>query len=90
MEKTLLELREEIDKLDTELLDLLSKRISVVKKIGKIKKIENSEIYDKKRQLDVLLKWKTNAKTGNISEELAEQIYKILHDYSLRIERSQE
>lgn len=82
-------LRAEIDELDAEFLSLLSKRISVVKKIGEVKKAKNTEIFDIKRQQEVLKKWRANAKKLNVSEDIAEKIYKLMHDYSLTIENNQ-
>ncbi len=89
MDNKLEKLREEIDKLDDEFLNLLSKRISIVRKIGEIKKLSSAELFDEKRKMDVLQKWKKKAKKEKLSPKMAEEIYKLVHDYSLKIERLQ-
>ena len=51
-EPTLKELRKKIDAIDDSILELLRKRISVAKEIGKAKK--NSLIYDPEREKMVI------------------------------------
>ena len=43
-------LREEIDKIDDEILDLLDKRMSIVKEVGELKLKSNVAIYHPKRE----------------------------------------
>ncbi len=86
MKQKLIDLRQEIDQLDIDLMKIISKRIEIIKKVGKIKNEKNQELLDVDRRNDVLKKWITNAKSANISEKVAEDLYKILHDYSIEIE----
>ncbi|RDU68828.1 chorismate mutase [Helicobacter cholecystus] len=51
---TLEDLRKEIDKLDDEMIALLEKRVQVVKQIGKLKVKLNQEVYNPKREEEIL------------------------------------
>ncbi|HSW47732.1 MAG TPA: chorismate mutase [Candidatus Saccharimonadales bacterium] len=88
MNDKLFDLRKEIDELDRELLKVISKRIKKVKEVGVIKKSANSNIFDESRMKQVVANWKEFAKQENLSEEVIEKIYKIIHDYSLEIEKN--
>lgn len=48
------ELREEIDKLDDEIVALLEKRVQIAKQIGEIKTRLNQEVYNPKREEEIL------------------------------------
>ena len=87
MNKTLEELRKEIDEIDEELLNILSKRMDVVRAIGKVKKENNRNPLDEKRWNDVLERIKSKSKNLSISEELVKKIYDEIHDAALKIEK---
>ena len=48
------ELRKEIDSIDNSIIQLLSKRKGIVKKIAGIKKQENKSIIDKEREQEII------------------------------------
>lgn len=50
MNPEILTLRGKIDNLDQELLQLLEKRFQITKEVGEIKKSENIQIQDSKRE----------------------------------------
>ncbi|MFA5493069.1 MAG: chorismate mutase [Bacteroidales bacterium] len=47
--------RVEIDEIDQEMMELFKKRMSVSKKIGQYKKLNQLPIFDEKRENDILL-----------------------------------
>lgn len=87
MIKILDDLRIEIDKVDDELLNTLSKRFSVVREIGKIKKEKNIPPLDEKRWKAVLKKVKEKAKKHSLPEEFIEKIYEEIHQTALDMEK---
>jgi len=56
MKNKLQELRERIDKIDTQIVELLKERIEVAKKIGKIKENMGYESFDLSREKEILNK----------------------------------
>ena len=54
MEKNLTEIREEIDSIDNELLELFNKRMKLVQRVGEIKHKDKSAIYRPERERDIL------------------------------------
>ena len=86
MKKTLDELREEINTIDDELIEVLAKRMDVVREIGKFKKENNLSTLDEKRWQEVLERVLETAKKYNLSQNLIKKIYEIIHNSALEIE----
>ena len=80
-------LRSEIDVLDEQLMDVIAKRIEVVRKIGNFKKINNIEFLDEKRLQEILKVRIEKAKTLHLSEDFIKSLYILLHEYSLEVEK---
>lgn len=78
MTKTLQELRQEIDEIDKNIVELLNKRASLAKEIGDIKKSQNIQVRNLQREKEVISNvLKENQKQGNIFPSQAlEFIYK--------------
>ncbi len=75
--KTKLEgLRKQIDEIDNSIVILLAKRMEIVKKVGKLKKVNNLPPLDNKR-------WKEIIKT---KKGFIRKIWGIIHDEALKIE----
>lgn len=68
-------LRNEIDKLDLEIVQLLEKRFDVVKEIAKFKIKNNIPIYDPERETQVLEKSLNNLENKEYFDEI-EKIFK--------------
>jgi chorismate mutase/prephenate dehydratase len=51
--------RDQIEKIDLEILKLLEERLFIVSKIGEIKKTNNIPIYNKEREDEVVTKLKS-------------------------------
>ena len=70
----LYKLRDKVDAIDTEILDLLSKRMEIVEKISVQKKITNLPIVDKKREEQVKRNWTSKAKSLDLQNKQVQNI----------------
>ena len=73
MKKDLNKLRDDIDKIDTKLLDLISKRAFIAQEVGKLK--NDGVIYRPEREAQVLLRL-LNGNKGPLSNESITNIFK--------------
>ncbi|MFZ3091097.1 MAG: chorismate mutase [Nitrospirota bacterium] len=71
------EIRQEIDKIDDEIIGLLSKRAELASKAGKLKKDEQG-VRDPKRVEHVINKVKSKAAEVGLDPYIAEQIYRAI------------
>lgn len=71
-------LRDEIDKIDKDLLNLLSKRFSLVSKIGEIKSRFGLLIYDSDREKRVIACRKMEATTLGVSPDFVEELLRYI------------
>ncbi|MCK9150862.1 chorismate mutase [Methanobacterium alcaliphilum] len=78
--KLLHESREQIDIIDEEILNLISKRTSLAREIIKSKIILGMEIQDKEREAHIHEKTRRIARENKIDEEKLSQIMRILTD----------
>ena len=79
-------LRQEIDDLDTELVQLLRNRQDKIEEIGRLKFKENLAIYQKERWLDILDKAINNARENQVNQKFIEQLFRLLHQESLKLQ----
>ncbi len=63
MKEKLLKLRNEIDRIDTEILGLIEARQEVVKQVGELKKNNTSRIYVPERELEIFKRLASISKT---------------------------
>ncbi len=84
--KSLADLREEIDELDKELVEIIYQREEKTREIAGLKWKENISIYQKERWLDILNKARKNSLNKGIDRKFIEQLYRILHQESLKIQ----
>jgi len=85
---TLAELRDQIDKLDDKIINLLEERMGVSEKIGAYKKENNITILQTKRWDDML---KTRLQLGNrkgLSEEFIIKLFRSIHQESINHQTS--
>jgi chorismate mutase len=80
---TLEELRNEIDKYDDKLLDLLECRMNVAEKIGEYKKMNNVTILQSSRWDDMLRQRIDEAEKKGLSEEFIMKIFRAIHQESI-------
>lgn len=83
---SLAELRHKIDMLDDEILDVIQKRMNIVKEIGKNKKENNIQILQSDRWLEVIEKAKLKGASKGLSDELIEILFKAIHQESINIQ----
>ena len=85
-ENKLENLRKEIDKIDSEIIQLLAKRFEIVKQIGVFKKENKISVVDNRRFQKVLEKVENIAEKQGISRDFTNDIYNIIHKYSCELE----
>lgn len=78
------ELRRKIDNIDREVLETLAARMAIVEKIGEYKKENNVTTYQVKRWDDIMKNRAELAKKMNLNTEFVTEIYKIIHEESIR------
>ncbi|MDA2938061.1 chorismate mutase [Acidobacteria bacterium AH-259-A15] len=78
--------RKKIDEIDLKLLKLLNRRSRCAIEIGKIKQELNMEIYDPKREKEVIRNVK-NATNGPLMKEAVTRLFERIIDESRRAER---
>ncbi len=81
--KDLEQLRREIDLLDKKLVEVIAKRMKVVKEVGRLKKSNNLKPLDKKRWRYVIKTRKQVAKKLKVNESLIGGMFTLMHKYSL-------
>ena len=78
MTQNLEELRKEINKIDDEIISLLSKRKGLSKKIAQIKKELSKPILDKGREQQIIEKLKEKSKEKGLDENFIIEVYNII------------
>ncbi|MFH0772970.1 MAG: chorismate mutase [bacterium] len=81
------ELRKKIDVLDTQLLQLIHERLSIVKEVGKLKKERGLKPLDPTRWNQVIEKVLQQAEQLSMRKEFVKKILDTIHEEALRIEK---
>lgn len=84
--KTLNILREDIDEVDSNILELLSLRMGIVKTIGYHKKKSNVTVLQPNRWKNIVNKRLEEGKHKGFSEKFIEMLFKSIHQESIRIQ----
>ena len=74
--KELTDIRKEIEEIDSDLIDLLKRRVTLAPKIGEVKLHAKVEIEDPIREDLLLKKYQTIAKQNQINPEFITRIFK--------------
>jgi len=69
------ETREEIDKVNCEILDLLAKRMKLVKKIGEYKKERDIPVEDSEREKQIYEKIEKLAEEKELNKEFVKKLF---------------
>ncbi|WP_143960108.1 bifunctional 3-deoxy-7-phosphoheptulonate synthase/chorismate mutase type II [Litoribacter populi] len=77
-------IREQIDDVDREILELLSQRMSLVEKVGQYKKLNNVAILQMERWNKVFQTRPEWAKALNLKESFAKDLFKLIHTESIK------
>jgi|TARA_B100002003_G_C14102085_1_gene530058 chorismate mutase/prephenate dehydrogenase len=78
MEEELQKLRDEIDEVDLEIIELLSKRKITSEAIGELKKKSGKEIIDEDREKKLIESLKKKAEEKGLDEEYIESLFRII------------
>lgn len=76
-------LREKIDSIDKQMLELLSKRMNIIEQIGEYKKNNNIAVFQLKRWKEIINQRLEFGKELNLSPEFIKQILEIIHKESI-------
>ncbi len=87
-ENKLGELREKIDRLDEDLIQLLASRMKIIEEIGKYKKQNNITILQVKRWNEILNLRTSAGNSVGLSEEFIFKILELIHQESIRTQHS--
>jgi len=79
-------LRSEIDKLDTEMLDILARRMHLVNEIGEYKKDNNITIFQLKRWNEIVSHRLQFGKGKGLSKDFLLNFLKLIHKESIRLQ----
>lgn len=82
-------LRNLIDSIDDQLLELISSRANLAKEIGKFKKKNNVAIVDEKRENEIYQKIITKAQQKGLDKNAVKKIWQNIINISYRIEETQ-
>ncbi len=85
MQDETLKIRERIDKIDNELLELLKERVDLVKEIGKLKSRGEKNYFDPSRQADILRRLERLNK-GKLHPETLKRIFLTIFSESIALE----
>lgn len=86
--KKLKKLRKQVDVVDSALVATLGRRMKLVQEIGKYKRTNRLNSFDKKRWQQVLKTRVAVGQSKHLSSELVKKIFKLIHTYSLSIQRA--
>lgn len=75
------ELRKEINELDSELINILSRRFEVTRKIGIYKKNNNLSSIDANRLNEMIVRLENLAREKSIDPELVKELMFSIHKY---------
>ena len=91
MESELRKLRSEIDNIDNQILDLLNKRMEIVKEVGKLKNNKNAPIYRPEREKEIIdrLTKLSKEKGGILGKDEIEAIFLEIFAISRSLERKE-
>ncbi len=87
MKNELKTLREQIDEIDNEILILFAKRNSIVKKIKDYKREHDLPARDEKRWQQVKDTWRKKAHQLDLTEDLVERIYNLIHEHAVALQK---
>jgi chorismate mutase len=84
--ESLNELRFQIDQMDSEIIDMLRKRMDVCVKIGEYKKANNMTAFQPSRWDSILTKYVGMAKERDLDEDFVAQVFSAIHDASVNVQ----
>lgn len=79
-------LRDEIDSLDWEFIEVIAKRFQVVKEVGKLKQRHSLEVFHADRWDTIKERNKAMASENHISEALIADLFEVIHKHSMALQ----
>jgi len=80
-------LRKDVDDIDEQILQLIKHRVALMKKIGEVKKSNNTTISDKERENEIMKAIYILAEKHDIPKNLVEKIWEAFFDEAKEIEK---
>lgn len=80
------DLRKKVDRVDNELLEILATRMALVEEMGEYKRDNNITVFQADRWIDIFQSRPQLAQKLGLSKSFAEQLFKLVHDESIRIQ----
>ncbi len=80
-------LRMEIDKIDDEIMEIISKRMNIVREIAKLKKNRTDSVQDKKREEEIYRRIIQKATMLRIDAEDAKRIFHDILESSRKLQK---
>ena len=87
-EDEIAKLRQELDKIDQDLLELLAVRMGIVGKVKDLKRRYRQTPYQKERWNEVLTKLEVGSQKLGLNEDFVKDIWNRIHTEALDLERS--
>ncbi|MBD3270578.1 hypothetical protein GF376_03560 [Candidatus Peregrinibacteria bacterium] len=76
--------RQQLDQIDSEILDLLTKRFEITKKVGEYKKANNiTKVQDPAREQNMLRNLSQKAQNKELNPDLIKHIWRLILDQSV-------
>lgn len=72
------EIRRQVDKIDSQLIDLLAKRLDLSKECGKLKKAQGHPVQDKVREAQIFMHVQHKAKELGLDPVYAQSVYVLI------------
>ena len=82
----LTKLRQEIDSVDDQLLQLLKKRLDIVKRVGDYKRKVGKAVVDSSREQAIIEQRSEQAKVYGIDRSIVEKVWKTLFQIAYTVE----
>lgn len=79
-------LREKIDNLDQELIEILATRSKLIEKIGEYKKENNVTVFQLERWNEIMKTRPEWGEQSQLAKEFIQELYRVIHDESIRVQ----
>ncbi len=77
-------LREQINQIDTELMELMARRMKISKEIGEYKKDHKMPVLQTRRYDDIINQWAMSATQLGLGDDFVKSVYRLIHEESVR------
>ncbi len=77
-------LREQINQIDTELMELMARRMKISKEIGEYKKDHKMPVLQTRRYDDIINQWAMSATQLGLDDDFVKSVYRLIHEESVR------